>query len=102
MSPRYPSSLKFATPDGVIIGAGFDGVNWTPVSKNAAGSGNLLQVAHCLMVIILPCPKDGSGRGWQIPRWASPWIRRLRPERRDATTPESDSTDGITNITSTF
>lgn len=72
-------SFEIATPDDVTsVLVSFDGVNWTPISKMRPGSGNLLQVAHCLMVIILSMSGRRIGQEIrQIPRWASPWIRRL-------------------------
>ncbi len=61
----HPSSFEIAAPDDVTsVLVSFDGVNWTPVGKmRPERGGNLLQVAHCLMVIILSMSGRRIGRG---------------------------------------
>ncbi len=79
----------------------FDGVNWTPISKNAAGQWNLLQVAHCLMVIILhvqATDRAGNTANSTLGFTVDTQIDGLSVVMLDDA--GKDSTDGITNITS--
>lgn len=95
-------SFEIATPDDVTsVLVSFDGVNWTPISKMRPGSGNLLQVAHCLMVIILSMSGDGSGGNTAnstLGFTVDTQIDGLSVVMLDDA--GKDSTDGITNITS--
>ncbi|EBR0620497.1 TPA: Ig-like domain repeat protein [Salmonella enterica] len=96
-------SFEIATPDDVTsVLVSFDGVNWTPVSKNAAGqwqftAGSALSDGHYTLHV-QATDRAGNTANSTLGFTVDTQIDGLSVVMLDDT--GKDSTDGITNITS--
>ncbi|EJI2119050.1 non-fimbrial adhesin SiiE, partial [Salmonella enterica] len=96
-------SFEIATPDDVTsVLVSFDGVNWTPISKNAAGqweftAGSALPDGHYTLHV-QATDRAGNTANSTLGFTVDTQIDGLSVEMLDDA--GKDSTDGITNITS--
>ncbi|EHU0542862.1 non-fimbrial adhesin SiiE [Salmonella enterica] len=96
-------SFEIATPDDVTsVLVSFDGVNWTPISKNAAGqweftAGSALPDGHYTLHV-LATDRAGNTANSTLGFTVDTQIDGLSVVMLDDA--GKDSTDGITNITS--